>query len=286
MPGWESPDVWGDLSPGEGQLASFSVKLDDDNRDLVADLDDLLWGFHGCRCELSKVDQSLDPVGNLNEGAEWDQLGDLPMQGLAHRNAVCDGLGGVRLRRSQGQSCPLIRAALHPYPQPLLLATKVGMVRPAPNVWRPLGRREYLRAAVEASLRRLGTERIDLCYLHRVDPTVPLVDQVGELAALRQEGKVAEVGLSKVTPEQIQEASKVVPVAAVQNCLNVAEPNDPAVAYRQNHGIPYVPYRPLNAGQLDPAKTLRWLLDLGPHVAPIPGTADPEHLLGLYASAS
>ncbi|MDH6142792.1 pyridoxine 4-dehydrogenase [Kitasatospora sp. GP30] len=180
----------------------------------------------------------------------------------------------------------LIRAALHPYPQPLLLATKVGMVRPAPNVWRPLGRREYLRAAVEASLRRLGTERIDLCYLHRVDPTVPLVDQVGELAALRQEGKIAEVGLSKVTPEQIQEACKVVPVAAVQNCLNLAEPDDAAVAYCQDHGIPYVPYRPLHAGQLDPAKALRWLLDLGPHVAPIPGTADPEHLLGLDASAS
>jgi aryl-alcohol dehydrogenase-like predicted oxidoreductase len=144
----------------------------------------------------------------------------------------------------------LIRAALHPYPPQLLLATKVGMVRPAPNVWRPLGRPEYVRAAVEASLRRLGTERIDLCYLHRVDPTVPLADQLGELAALRQEGKIGEVGLSKVAPEQVEEASKVVPVAAVQNCLNVTEPNDPAVAYCQEHGIPYAPYRPLNAGQL------------------------------------
>ncbi|MCX4751610.1 aldo/keto reductase [Kitasatospora sp. NBC_01287] len=181
----------------------------------------------------------------------------------------------------------LIRRALHPYPEQLLLATKVGMVRPGPNVWRPLGRPEYLRAAVEASLRRLNREHIDLCYLHRLDPTVPLADQVGELAALRREGKIGEIGLSKVTPEQIRETGTLVAVAAVQNCLNVAEPDDPALAYCQAHGIPYVPYRPLNAGRLpDPAKALRWLLDLGPQVAPIPGTADPSHLRALFAPAT
>ncbi|MGA5818112.1 aldo/keto reductase [Kitasatospora sp. NPDC094028] len=180
----------------------------------------------------------------------------------------------------------LIRRALYPYPAQLLLATKVGMVRPAPNVWKPLGRPEYLRAAVEASLRRLGTECIDLCYLHRVDSAVPLAEQVGELEDLRTEGKIAAIGLSKVTPEQIREAAGLVTVAAVQNCLNVADPEDPALAYCLDNGIPYVPYRPLNAGKLDPAKALRWLLDLGPHVAPIPGTADPEHLLALFASAS
>ncbi|MGW2539913.1 aldo/keto reductase [Kitasatospora sp. NPDC001574] len=181
----------------------------------------------------------------------------------------------------------LIRRALHPYPDHLLLATKVGMVRPAPNIWRPLGRPDYLRAAVEASLRRLGTERIDLCYLHRVDPAVPLADQVGELATLRQEGKIAAIGLSKVTPEQIREATHLATVAAVQNCLNAAEPNDPALAHCLANDIPYVPYRPLNAGLLpDPAAALRWLLDLDPPVAPIPGTADPAHLRALFAPAT
>ncbi|TQF07093.1 aldo/keto reductase [Kitasatospora acidiphila] len=181
----------------------------------------------------------------------------------------------------------LIRRALHPYPEQLLLATKVGMVRPAPNVWRPLGRPEYLRAAVEGSLRRLRIKQIDLCYLHRVDPTVPLVDQVGELEQLRQEGKIGYVGLSKVTPEQIREAGEVVTVAAVQNCLNIEEPDDPALAYCLANSIPYVPYRPLNAGQaLDPAGALRWLLDLGPQVAPIPGTSDPAHLRALFAPAT
>ncbi len=181
----------------------------------------------------------------------------------------------------------LIRRALYPYPEQLLLATKVGMVRPAPNVWKPLGRPEYLRAAVEASLRRLGTERISLCYLHRVDPAVPLADQVGELEDLRTEGKIAAIGLSKVTPEQIREAGMLVTVAAVQNCLNAAEPDDPAMPYCLDNGIPYVPYRPLMAGQLpDPAAALRWLLALGPHVAPIPGTSDPAHLRELFAPAT
>ncbi|MFJ1753357.1 aldo/keto reductase [Kitasatospora sp. NPDC088134] len=181
----------------------------------------------------------------------------------------------------------LIRRALHPYPEPLLLATKVGMVRPAPNIWRPLGRPEYLRAAVEASLRRLGAEQLDLCYLHRVDPAVPLADQLGELAALRQEGKIGEIGLSKVTPDQVREADGLLPVAAVQNVLNVTEPDDPTLAYCMVNGIPYVPYRPLNAGKLpDPAAALRWLLDLSPMVAPIPGTANPIHLRALFAPES
>ncbi|MFJ8437502.1 aldo/keto reductase [Kitasatospora griseola] len=181
----------------------------------------------------------------------------------------------------------LIRRALHPYSERLLLATKVGMVRPAPNVWKPLGRPEYLRAAVEASLRRLGIERIDLCYLHRVDPAVPLADQVGELEDLRTEGKIGAVGLSKVTTDQIREARTLVTVAAVQNCLNFAEPDDPALEYCLSNGIPYVPYRPLNAGRLsDPAAALRWLLELGPLVAPIPGTSDPAHLRALFARRS
>ncbi|GAA1232203.1 aldo/keto reductase [Kitasatospora nipponensis] len=181
----------------------------------------------------------------------------------------------------------LIRRALHPYPEQLLLATKVGMVRPAPNVWKPLGRPEYLRAAAEASLRRLGTERIDLCYLHRVDPEVPLAEQVGALKDLRAEGKIGAIGLSKVTPEQIKEAGELVTVAAVQNCLNMAEPEDAALPYCLDQGIPYVPYRPLNAGlAADPAAALQWLLDLGPLVAPIPGTSDPAHLRALVALAS
>jgi aryl-alcohol dehydrogenase-like predicted oxidoreductase len=178
-----------------------------------------------------------------------------------------------------------IRSALHPYPASLLIATKVGMVRPGPNQWKPLGRPDYLRAAVEASLRRLGVDRLQLCYLHRIDPQVPLADQLGALRELQVEGKIAHIGISKVTVDDLGAASALVDVAAVQNVLNVDEPDDPVVAVCQQRGIPYVPYRPLNAGTLPADKALTWLLGLGDHIAPIPGTSSPEHLRELVAAA-
>lgn len=179
----------------------------------------------------------------------------------------------------------LVRQALHPFPPEVLIATKVGMIRPGPNVWRPLGRPHYLRAAVEASLRRLGVDTLDLCYLHRIDPVIPLSEQVGALADMVAEGKVRRVGLSKVTPAQVVEAMDAVTVAAVQNCLNINEPDDPALAFCAEHDIPYIPYRPLNIGAIAPKTALTWLLGLGRHVAPIPGTAKPDHLRELVASA-
>ncbi|WP_432016497.1 aldo/keto reductase [Streptomyces hydrogenans] len=181
----------------------------------------------------------------------------------------------------------LIKDALHPYPEQLLLATKVGMVRPAPNEWVPLGHPSYLRAGVEASLRRLGLERLDLCYLHRIDPHVPVADQISTLAALQSEGKIGHIGLSKVTVDDFLLARKHAPIAAVQNVLNTAEPDDPMVDVCRDQNIPYIPYRPLNAGKLaagNGARTaLSWLLALGPHIAPIPGTSSPEHLAELVA---
>ncbi|MFB6839752.1 aldo/keto reductase [Streptomyces sp. NPDC056361] len=181
----------------------------------------------------------------------------------------------------------LIKDALHPYPDQVLLATKVGMVRPAPNEWVPLGNPAYLRAGVEASLRRLGIERLDLCYLHRIDPHVPVADQIGTLAVLQTEGKIGHIGLSKVSPADFQLASKHAPIAAVQNVLNSSEPDDPMVDVCRDQNIPYVPYRPLNAGKIasngGARNALSWLLALGPHVAPIPGTSRPEHLAELVA---
>ncbi|MFJ9417619.1 aldo/keto reductase [Streptomyces sp. NPDC101227] len=88
----------------------------------------------------------------------------------------------------------LIREALYPYPEDVLIATKVGLVRPAPNVWAPHGHPVYLRSCVEASLRRLGVERLELCYLHRIDPEVPTADQIGTLRALQDEGKIGSLG--------------------------------------------------------------------------------------------
>jgi pyridoxine 4-dehydrogenase len=184
----------------------------------------------------------------------------------------------------------LICHALYPYPAEVLVATKVGMVRPAPGVWAPHGHPAYLRACVEASLRRLSIECIDLCYLHRIDPEVALSDQLGTLQALKEEGKIGHIGLSKVTPEDIRLAAKDITVAAVQNVLNMTDNFDPALELCQDLGIPYVPYRPLGAGRLAQAhgvlEPLHWLLNRGDHVAPIPSTSRPEHLEQLVAAVA
>ncbi|MFE7660401.1 aldo/keto reductase [Streptomyces celluloflavus] len=176
----------------------------------------------------------------------------------------------------------LIKDALHPYPDDLLIATKVGLARPAPNVWEPHGHPVYLRSCVEASLRRLGVEQLKLCYLHRIDSEVPITDQLGTLAALRDEGKIGHIGISKVTTESFELARKEVPVAVVQNVLNVNDRYDPVMERCRDEEIPYVPYRPLDAGAAAPGGNvttpLTWLLARGPHIAPIPGTSNPQHL--------
>ncbi|GAA1165915.1 aryl-alcohol dehydrogenase-like predicted oxidoreductase [Kitasatospora gansuensis] len=208
------------------------------------------------------------------------------------RHAVNAGINHIDTADAYGPHTveDLIRWALHPYTDDVLVATKVGMIRPAPNVWKPLGRPDYLRAAVEASHRRLAVDRIGLCYLHRIDPTVPLAEQVGVMVELQVEGKIRGIGLSKVTVDQIDQARAIAPIAAVQNVLNLDELHDPVVQHCADLGIPYVPYRPLNAGRHTgpdgTGKALRHLLDLGPHIAPIPGTSNPDHLDELIAAVT
>ncbi|GAQ58039.1 aldo/keto reductase [Streptomyces acidiscabies] len=176
----------------------------------------------------------------------------------------------------------LVRHALYPYPPDVLIATKTGMLRPGPDQWVPHGHPAYLRSCAEASLRRLGVERLDLCYLHRIDREIPADDQFGVMKALQDEGKVGHIGLSKVTPDDIRDAGKHFEIAAVQNVLNVIDHYDPSLETCRELGIPYVAYRPLDAGALTKtrgvAESLAWLLDKGPHVAPIPGTSNPRHL--------
>ncbi len=183
----------------------------------------------------------------------------------------------------------LIRDALYPYPEHVLIATKVGLVRPGPGQWIPLGNPYYLRACVEASLRRLCVERLELCYLHRIDPEVALDDQIALLKALQDEGKIGHIGLSKVTPEAIRLVGKNLSVAAVQNVFNRTDRFDDAVEVCGELGIPYVAYRPLDAGVLartnGPAEPLNWLLDRGSHIAPIPSTSQPSHLEEIVAAA-
>ena len=190
----------------------------------------------------------------------------------------------------------LIKTALFPYADDVVVATKAGFTRAGPNDWRPVGRPEYLRQQVEMSLRNLGLERIDLHQLHRIDPKVPLEDQVGELKALQDEGKIRHIGLSEVSVEELQEASQIAKIVSVQNLFNLANRNaEPLLDYAESNGIAFIPWFPLATGQLaasggpldalaaehqvSPSQlALAWLLKRSPVMLPIPGTSSVDHL--------
>ncbi|TMR96046.1 aldo/keto reductase [Nonomuraea basaltis] len=195
-----------------------------------------------------------------------------------------------------GANEELIAEALHPYAGGVTVATKIGVVRPSPAEWVPLGHPAYLRQQAELALRRLRVERIDLLQLHRIDPDYPLADQVGALKQLKDEGKVRHIGLSEVGVAELREASEITPIASVQNMYNLAtRQHEPVVDYAAEHGIAFLPYFPIAAGAhagpgsplaemageigVTPAQaSLAWLLRRSPTVIPIPGTSSIAHL--------
>jgi len=190
----------------------------------------------------------------------------------------------------------LLRKALHPYADDLVIATKAGFTRQGPGQWVPVGRPEYLRQQVELSLRHLGLERIDLLQLHRIDPKVPVAEQVGELAALQKEGKIRHIGLSEVTVAEIEEAGKETAIVSVQNRFNLADrASEEVLDYAEARGMAFIPWFPLATGALageDSPLTriasshgarpsqlaLAWLLRRSPVMLPIPGTSSVAHL--------
>jgi aryl-alcohol dehydrogenase-like predicted oxidoreductase len=197
----------------------------------------------------------------------------------------------------------LIAAALHPYPEGLVLATKAGFDRPGPDQWVMNGRPEHLRAACDASLRRLRVERIALYQLHRIDPKVPAEDQLGTLAELQRAGKVRLLGLSEVTVEQVRHAQRFFRVASVQNRYNVQDRGwEPVLELCESEGIAFIPWYPLATGKLErhgavaqvarrqgatpPQVGLAWLLARSRVMLPIPGTSKVAHLEENVAAAA
>lgn len=195
-----------------------------------------------------------------------------------------------------GANEELLADALHPYPSDLVIATKAGQSRPDRHSWVPLGRPEYLRQQAELSLRRLRVDCLDLYQLHRVDPAVPLADQMGVLDELRRAGKVRYVGLSEVGVDEIRAAQEVTRIDSVQNLYNVTDRHhEDVVNHCAAHDIAFLPWKPLNYADLGRATgplqsvadelgattiqvALGWLLARSPVVIPIPGTSSLARL--------
>src|SRR5208282_2753751 len=196
----------------------------------------------------------------------------------------------------------LIAEALFPYPAGLVIATKGGWNRPGPNQWTHDASPAHLRKAVEASLKRLRLDRIDVYQLHIPDPAVSFEASVETLAQLRNEGKIRLVALSNVTQEHIERARKIVPIISVQNRYSFADREwDYVVDYCERNGTAFIPWYPLGAGKVagevlnqigdahraSPTQVaLAWLLHRSPITLPIPGTSSIEHLEQNVGAAS
>jgi len=202
----------------------------------------------------------------------------------------------------------LICEALHPYPSGLVIATKGGITRQGPAKTEYVGRAGYLIQCVEMSLRRLKLDRIDLYQLHRIDPRTPLEESLGALRRMQEQGKIRHIGLSEVTPSEIEDAQKIVPVVSVQNRYSLADRrHEQTLAWCEERGIAFLPWYPMAAGKLlksdhplsqtinqlatrynaTPAQlSLAWLLHRSPVMLPIPGTSKVQHLEENVAAAS
>ena len=244
--------------------------------------------------------------GNFGPYPDWESGQNLL------RRAVESGINFIDTAEAYGPGFneELIACALHPYPQGIVIATKGGINKPAPDNIQADGRPENLRRGCEASLQRLKVERIDLYQLHRPDPKVPFAESVGMLATLQREGKIRHVGLSNVTVEQIEDARKIVPIASVQNRFSITErTGEDILNYCTKNDIAFIPYGPLGAHPLkrgtplaDAEGTLAeiaqkygvkpnqialaWLLHRAPNILLIPGTTTIAHLEENIAAAA
>jgi aryl-alcohol dehydrogenase-like predicted oxidoreductase len=197
----------------------------------------------------------------------------------------------------------LIAEALYPYPKDLVVATKGGNTRPGPGQWVPDGRPEYLKQCVDKSLKRLRLERIDLYQLHRVDPKVPMEDSLGALKEMQDAGKIRHVGLSEVSPDEVKQARKIVPIVSVQNQYNIGNRKwENTLTYCEKENLGFMPWSPIggsrglkagdaleaaakNHGVTVVQLALAWLLHRSRVMLPIPGTSSVAHLEENVAAA-
>ena len=237
----------------------------------------------------------------VGEGA-WGEPADKAESRRVLRRAVELGVNLIDTADAYGPEIAerLIGETLAPYPSDLVIATKGGITRQGPAKTEYVGRAGYLIQCVEMSLRRLKLERIDLYQLHRIDPRTPLEEQLGALKKMQEQGKIRHIGLSEVTPNQIEEARKYVDVVTVQNRYSLGDRrHEETLNWCAQQGIGFLPWYPIAAGKLmkpdHPAAarldqiarrngvtvsqlSLAWLLQRSPVLLPIPGTSKVAHL--------
>ncbi len=201
----------------------------------------------------------------------------------------------------------LIREALHPYPESLHIATKVGGTRDPEGGWPVARRPEDLRRQVEDNRATLGVEVLDLVYLRLGDASGPRPEPIGEafetLVELQAAGLIRHLGVSNATAEQVAEAQSIAPIVSVQNMYNLAVRHDDVLVDRLNEeGVAYVPFfplggfSPLQSSTLSAVATrlestpmsvaLAWLLQRSPNILLIPGTSSVAHLRENVAGAA
>ena len=237
----------------------------------------------------------------VGDGA-WGEPSDAEEARRVLRRAVELGVNLIDTADAYGPEIAerIIAEALHPYAWGLVIATKGGITRQGPAKTEYVGRAGYLIQCVEMSLRRLKLERIELYQLHRIDPRTPLEESLGALKRMQEEGKIRHIGLSEVTPAQIEEAEKIIKVVTVQNRYSLADRrHEETLIYCERREIGFMPWYPMAGGKMlkpeNPAAqtlaaiaarhrstvaqlSLAWLLDRSPVMLPIPGTAKVAHL--------
>lgn len=225
----------------------------------------------------------------------WGEPRDLDEARAVLRRVVESGVTFIDTADSYGPyvSERLVGEALAPYADGVTIATKAGLERPGPDVWTDNGRPEHIIAACEGSLARLKLEQIPLYQWHRPDPAIPIEDSVSAFAELQAQGKIRHFGVSNVTLDQLQQISKLITVASVQNRYNIADRQSESIlGYCAEHGIAFIPWAPIQNFAETPAVqqiaekhdatprqlVLAWLLAKSPALLPIPGTGSLAHV--------
>ena len=225
------------------------------------------------------------------------------------REAVASGIDHIDTSDFYGPHVTnqIIREALHPYPDDLVIVTKIGARRDAEGAWLPAMSADELKRAVHDNLRNLGVDVLDVVNLRSIhgihEPAEGSIEeQVNVLAELQQQGLVRHIGLSSVTPTQIAAGRRIAEIVCVQNQYNLAHRHDDAMIDDLGRdGIAYVPFFPLGgfsplqsatldgvAHRLDATPmqvALAWLLHRAPNILLIPGTSSLAHLRENLAAA-